>query len=462
MDLVDSRKQDERSARVEGQLDDELEIEEAAPEVSGIKMYLSQAARRKLLTAEQETMLARRIEEGKYLNRLDTELVQRLGHRPSGIELVLTLADRLAEDSKARVFDALCRQLGVPPGLKLPEKFAHPALQAAIEKELDEQLVTGIADELGIKEADVTRILVQISIESRLLPFDLLGEARASTTVGEFVAKLRSEPVISDLSRRRAAIEEHFRNVRERSRQAVNELVESNLRLVISVARKYLRPGGVSLPDLIQEGNIGLLQAVDKFDYRRGFRFSTYAVWWIRQAVGRAIADQARTVRLPVHIVDALSRLYRVREELTQKLGRKPTNEEIAGEMAVPPERVQELLKASALEPIDLETPISSEEEEEAGQLEDIIADTSLPAPEEEAALEQFREELVNILESLAPRERRVIQLRFGLLDGRPRTLDEIGDELGVSKERVRQIERQALSKLRHPSLSRRLKDYLE
>ena len=329
------------------------------------------------------------------------------------------------------------------------------------DMELDPQRIEKIYDYLDKHSVDVLRISdeeegedIILEEEEEIEPIDLtIPEGiNIEDPVRMYLKEIGKVSLLSadeeiDLSRR----------MEEGDDYAKKRLAEANLRLVVSIAKRYVGRGMLFL-DLIQEGNLGLIKAVEKYDYRKGFKFSTYATWWIRQAITRAIADQARTIRIPVHMVETINKLTRVQRQLLQELGREPSPEEIAGCMNIPVERVREIQKISQ-EPVSLETPIGEEEDSHLG---DFIQDDNVPVPADAAAFTLLKEQLVEVLGTLTEREQKVLRLRFGLDDGRARTLEEVGKEFNVTRERIRQIEAKALRKLRHPSRSRKLKDYLE
>ncbi len=304
------------------------------------------------------------------------------------------------------------------------------------EMDVDEEMILADEDEVDMENIDLS-VPEGVSIED---------------PVRMYLKEIGKVPLLSAEEEIELA-----RKMEDGDQEAKKRLAEANLRLVVSIAKRYVGRGMLFL-DLIQEGNLGLIKAVEKFDYRKGYKFSTYATWWIRQAITRAIADQARTIRIPVHMVETINKLIRVSRQLLQELGREPTPEEIAEEMNLPVERVREILKISQ-EPVSLETPIGEEEDSHLG---DFIQDDNVPVPADAAAFTLLKEQLVEVLGTLTEREQKVLRLRFGLDDGRARTLEEVGKEFNVTRERIRQIEAKALRKLRHPSRSRKLKDYLD
>ncbi|MCL6471660.1 MAG: RNA polymerase sigma factor RpoD [Firmicutes bacterium] len=353
-----------------------------------------------------------------------------------GVEIIDTSDDGTVEDGLD--VDLNSEEVGV-----VPEE----------EEEVTEEEIRNIDLSVKAPTNDPVRMYLKEIGKVPLLTAEEEVELAKRIEAGEkAAAKLEKEE--AKLSR------EEIRKLRRIERDgmaAKKKLVEANLRLVVSIAKRYVGRGMLFL-DLIQEGNLGLIRAVEKFDYRKGYKFSTYATWWIRQAITRAIADQARTIRIPVHMVETINKLIRIQRQLLQELGREPTPEEIAEEMGLTPEKVREILKISQ-EPVSLETPIG---EEEDSQLGDFIEDQEAEVPADAASFSLLQEQLQEVLDTLSERERRVIELRFGLIDGHPRTLEEVGRVFGVTRERIRQIESKTLSKLRHPNRSAKLRDYLE
>lgn len=420
-----------------------------------VELYLNECGQARLLSAEEEKLLGGKVEDGKHLSQIEEEWVAKYGTSPSATDVLLDLAEHFCA---ARLFfEALCQHFGFRSNDSLVKRILHPELRCAIDGHIDQHLSDAIAHTTGVSQALTTQALIQLSLDSRLVPWDILGLDGQKGSVAEFEEALHLSELRDRLEEHSPEIALHFERIRIEARQATDHLIQANLRLVISVARKYMGRG-MPLPDLIQEGNIGLMRAVEKFDHRRGYKFSTYAYWWIRQAINRALAEQSRTVRLPVHVVDTIKRLSQARYRLSQESGRQPTKEELASEMQISPEKIEWLLKTSSQEPISLETPVG----EEGSQLGDFIEDETTPEPGDVAALGLLRKHLNGALESLSTRERRVIEMRFGLGNECSRTLEEVGVELDLTKERIRQIEGEALTKLRHPSHSRKLIDYLE
>ncbi len=439
-----------------------------------VRMYLKEIGKVPLLTAEEEVNLAKSIELGEmalvspslsvvHLYELGVEVKKRMAlGRPkefvdeatrfTGKALRRTLSDEEGSKNLKRVTNRL---------LKLREPLKAEANSKEISTEarvLIEVLVAIIDSAKRDAERLTFRILPAYAKihgpaegAERLGELVMLGEELRLILVAHLDKLVQSDPDEQRALRRLAD------ELIQKGDDARHNLTEANLRLVVSIAKKYIGRG-MNFLDLIQEGNIGLIRAVEKFDYRKGYKFSTYATWWIRQAITRAIADQARTIRIPVHMVETINKLIRVSRGLLQELGREPTAEEIAERMLITADKVREIVKVSQ-EPVSLETPIGEEEDSHLG---DFIPDNQALAPSDAASHKLLKEQVESVLEGLSGRERRVLQLRFGLEDGRTRTLEEVGREFNVTRERIRQIEAKALRKLRHPSRSRKLKDYLE
>ncbi len=440
----------------EGDLEDGLNVEGISVNDT-VRMYLREIGRVPLLTGRQETELAQKIEIGEYLQayRLAQGPDWTRDHVP---EIGLTLYGRFQKNWPV-VEDALRLLYSVaetdPPDpltpgmvqdiLSVQERLSFEQRQT-YEKRRSEVMKT---HKLTAEQFDQT--VAHTMIIYGLLPSAIQQRLRAG---GEWPS---AEEVVEELTAARDQLWRDWNQAIEAGRLAREYLTEANLRLVVSVAKKYIGRG-LQLLDLIQEGNVGLIRAVEKFDYRKGFKFSTYATWWIRQAITRAIADQARTIRIPVHMVETINRLMRESRRMLQELGREPTDEELSKSLGIPVEKVRSIRKTS-LEPVSLETPVGQEED---SQLGDFIEDSKVLAPSDAASHQMLREQVEQVLNQLTERERRVLQLRFGLEDGHSRTLEEVGKEFGVTRERIRQIEVKALRKLRHPRLGKKLRDYLE
>ena len=428
-------------------------VEEAEGIEDTVRMYLREIGRVNLLTAQDERDLSRQMEEGNWIRDFEEDWRRLQGRWPNAVEIttyLLLQLEALLPDI-AEIAKFVDRE-----ELLLFDLLQHQDFRDRVDGEMDAELRAHLMEQRRYDEAQAEERLVQISVVTHLWPRRLIN--RMLDAAGGIAPLLPVSDKLQELIEPVALrCERHISILKEDAYLSEKRLTEANLRLVVSVAKKYIGRG-MSMLDLIQEGNIGLVRAVEKFDYRKGYKFSTYATWWIRQAITRAIADQARTIRIPVHMVETINKQVRVSRRLVQELGREPTFEEIGEGMGLDPQRVREIVKVSQ-EPVSLETPIGEEDDSHLG---DFVEDERMVPPDAAADQQLLKETVTAVLNSLSKRERKVLELRFGLIDGRSRTLEEVGREFEVTRERIRQIEAKALRRLRHPQRASRLRDYID
>ena len=425
-----------------------------------VRIYLREILSIKRLKASDERRLAREMEEGKYIERVESEFHELTGELPHAWMCVHHFL--LGIHAYLPLIDAFCRYHAVPKPETLADFLSDENLAELLDGELPDEMLYFVAELLNTEPDVVKAIIRELSLNRRLLPKETLDLFTKPPALSELNTLKDKPDYVKALDSYEPSNSRHFGRVKTTGMRAQQRLVEGSLRIVVNVVKNYIGRG-MSLLDLIQEGNIGLMRATEKFDYRRGTQFKAYVTYWIRQATTRAIADQARTIRIPVHMVETIKKLQSVKHRLAQENGREPISEEIGAamstsEVTITPERVREILKISQV-PVSLETPIGEEEDSLLG---DFIEDRSALTPVEAVSYQLLKEQVEDVLKTLNEREARVLQQRFGLEDGRSRTLEEVGRDFGATRERIRQIEAKALRKLRQPTRSKKLRDFLD
>jgi len=422
-----------------------------------ISMYLQEVGRVELLTTHEERVLCRKIELGRYVDRVKDNHFRKYQKSPLPVDIVIHVISQLSRAYP--VVQIVEERIGINRCSNVVETIKNPEFRSAIDIVIDPSLIAAIAKGIDKETTADEEAIVNLSINSQLLPQQLLELlARDKTSWRKLKTLLSNNMFLSQLDSHSSEFKAYFEKARTEAEAAERHLTEANLRLVVSIAKKHIAHGTPFL-DLIQEGNIGLIRAVDKFQYRRGYKFSTYATWWIRQGITRSIADQSRTIRIPVHMVEIMNKLLRAMRQLVQELGREPSYEEIGSRLNIPPEKVEGVMALFFRQPMSLDMPIGEDADSRLG---DFVEDHGSLAPTEATSQQLLKEQIDKVLDELTEREKKVLQFRFGLRDGRARTLEEVGREFNVTRERIRQIEGKALRKLRHPSRSRKLKGYLD